>query len=217
MIKTLANEIKELKQQQNQTQTNKSDSVKDLFAALAKAQSEIKSAMPTCENPYFKSKYADLNEMIKASRPALTNNNLAVVQLITSNNKGQQVLQSILGHASGEWICSEMIITPPKTDIQSLGSYITYLRRYSYAALVGVAVADEDDDGNAAVAAQNKQPNKESLTQDQINYLKEELEDYPDIQKTILDSFKITDITQLPSDKFYAVARRIKEIQQLTK
>jgi hypothetical protein len=123
---------------------------KELFTALAKAQAEIEVAELSRENPFFKSRYAGFTEIVKASRPHLTKYGLSVIQPIVT--VGDQILlRTMLCHSSGEYIVSEMPINPPKTDVQSLGSYITYVRRYSYISLVGVCTG-EDDDGEKAVA-----------------------------------------------------------------
>jgi hypothetical protein len=112
-----------------------SPEAKDIYAALAKAQAEIALADRDSENPYFKSKYANLASFIQASRPALTKNGLSLSHRIELNEDGQNILVCTLGHLSGQYIESRMRILPPKSDIQSFGSYMTYLRRYSYAAL----------------------------------------------------------------------------------
>ncbi len=122
----------------------------ELFAALAKSQAEMNTAEPTSTNPFFKSKYADFSEIVKVSRPALTKNGLCVIQRVINNETGME-LCTTLGHSSGQYIESIIKINPLKTDVQSLGSYITYLKRYAYTAIVGVVVSDEDDDGEASM------------------------------------------------------------------
>lgn len=132
-------------------QEQKSFQCNELYAALAKAQGEMETAGLTNANPFFKSKYADLAELVRASRPALTRHGLAVTQYIDN-----AVLYTMLCHSSGQHIQSSMSINPTKTDVQSLGSYITYLRRYMYAALVGVVVSNEDDDGESSIGREIK-------------------------------------------------------------
>lgn len=124
-------------------------SYKELFTALAKAQAEMEVAGLTKNNPFFKSQYADLTEVIRSSRPYLAKHGLSVIQPIITDVNGTMLLRTMLCHSSGEYIASEVKIIPSKNDVHSLGSAITYLRRYSYISLVGVC-AGEDDDGNAA-------------------------------------------------------------------
>ena len=126
---------------------------KELFTALVKAQAEMEVAELSRENPFFKSRYADFTEIVKATRPYLTKYGLSVIQPIITVGD-QMLLRTMLCHSSGEYITSEIKINPPKTDVQSLGSYITYVRRYSYVSMVGACTGDEDDDGNKAVSHQ---------------------------------------------------------------
>jgi len=131
---------------------NQSENLNELFAALAKAQSEMQVAELSKVNPHFKSKYADLESIIKASRPALVKNGLCVIQQMETVADASYFVTKIC-HTSGQWMSSTLKISPTRTDIQSLGSYLTYLRRYMYASLVGV-VSGEDDDGEVAIIPQ---------------------------------------------------------------
>jgi len=130
--------------------SSESQSLDKLYAALSKAQLEMLPAKTGSSNPFFKSKYADLASIVKASRKALGINGLAVIQRIIRSGSAGMTLMTRLCHASGQWIESSMTVNPPKQDIQSLGSYLTYLRRYTYSAIVGVVASEEDDDGAAA-------------------------------------------------------------------
>jgi len=217
--------------QSPQKEVSKSSELKDLFGALAKAQAEMRRAGLSSENPYFKSKYADLAEIVAASRPALTKNGLTVIQQIMENHDGQKFLHTILGHETGQWIESRMRIVPHKPDIQSLGSYITYLRRYSYASIIGVVASNEDDDGELAVhdlrqtaskgVALNTKYNPkdvgsiETITKEQLEELEYELADYTDICEMILTGLKIQSLADMPKPKFMAAIRRVREIKQL--
>lgn len=138
-----------------------SDELKDLAAALSKAQADIMGASKDSQNPFFKSRYADLASIWAACRGPLTKNGLSVVQLPGRFKDGCVEVTTILLHASGQSI-RETISTPvpPATnkagdilapaDPQIVGSAITYLRRYALAAMVGVA--PEEDDGEASSA-----------------------------------------------------------------
>lgn len=130
---------------------HRSEELKDLFTALSKAQAEMETAELSSSNPFFKTRYADLAAIVKASRPALTKYNLSIIQQIITHDDGQTMLHTLLCHNSGQWVESRVRIVPPKNDVQSIGSYITYLRRYSIAAICGI-VSSDDDDGEAAVA-----------------------------------------------------------------
>jgi hypothetical protein len=124
-----------------------------LAGALARAQAEIKAAVKESENPAYKtggkvSKYADLGAVWEACRVPLCKNGLSIVQT-TDFDKDDVWLVTTLLHASGEKISGRYPLRPTKIDPQGFGSALTYARRYTIAAMVGV-VADEDDDGNRA-------------------------------------------------------------------
>jgi hypothetical protein len=114
-----------------------------LALALSKAQAVIQPAIKDKNNPFFKSKYADLSNIWDAIRKPLTDNELSVIQ---TSQIG--VLVTILAHSSGEWVKSYYPINPTKDDPQGIGSAITYARRYALAAIAGAST--EDDDGNEA-------------------------------------------------------------------
>lgn len=126
----------------------RSVSVTKLAAALSKAQAQIEAVHKDSNNPYYKSKYADLASVWDAIRAPLTSNGLSVLQEPTSEN-GCVALITTLLHESGEYTRSRLRIPVLKQDAQGYGSAITYARRYSLQAIAGVA--PEDDDGNAAV------------------------------------------------------------------
>lgn len=155
-----------------------SENINEIIAALAKAQGKIQPAAKDKANPFFKSKYADLSSVWDACRDALTENGLAVVQTINKTPDGMSLITT-LGHSSGQWMRSEMPIMLTKTDPQSLGSIITYYRRYCLAAMTGVA--PEDDDAEKAQAPYRNQKNSQpdpkyvepkKMSPDQANELK---------------------------------------------
>jgi hypothetical protein len=124
-----------------------SDQINEIAAALAKAQGQIEGASKGKVNPAFRSKYADLASVWDAAREPLSSNGLSVVQIPNKTPEGVELVTMLL-HSSGQWISSRYPIKPVKDDPQGMGSAITYGRRYSLMALVGIA--PEDDDGNAA-------------------------------------------------------------------
>ena len=126
-----------------------------LFSALSKAQKALRVAKKDSSNPFFKSVYADLVSVIKASRDALCDHGLSILQRL-DKEENRLMLLTRLCHNSGQWIESAIDVTPSNANIQTLGSCITYLRRYAYAAIVGVVASDEDDDGEKAVEEERK-------------------------------------------------------------
>lgn len=122
---------------------NQSNSIAALAAALAKAQAEMSGAAKDSANPYFKSKYADLESVWSACRKPLTDNGLSVIQTSQPTKHGL-MLVTTLAHSSGEWIRGYMPILAKDATAQSQGSGITYARRYALAAIVGVYQTDDD-------------------------------------------------------------------------
>lgn len=126
----------------------KSEQINELATALVKAQSEIKSAHKDSNNPFFKSKYADLGSIWAACKEALNKNGLSVVQGPNIDGAGTVFLETMLLHTSGQYISSECPLINVKGEMQGLGSAISYARRYSLAAICGVVT--DDDDANVA-------------------------------------------------------------------
>ena len=134
---------------------NKSESIAGLAAALAKAQGAMKGALKDSANPFFKSRYADLASVVEAIRAAFSANGLSYIQTLEPSDKDEVRVETTLLHSSGEWIsCGVLSLPVSKIDAQGYGSALTYARRYSLSAAVGVA--PEDDDGNAASLAKPK-------------------------------------------------------------
>ena len=125
----------------------KSESIAALATALAEAQGELENATKNSQNPHLKNKYADLAEILNTVRPVLSRHGLAVSQHPAFAENMVQV-ETILLHKSGEWLASTITAPVQKADPQGVGSAVTYCRRYSLAAIVGLS--QEDDDGHAA-------------------------------------------------------------------
>jgi len=129
-----------------------SESINEISAALAKAQANIGGAVKSAANPFFKSKYADLESVWEAIREPLTTNGIAVVQSPSTEIANGQTIVSVTTrfvHASGQWIEGVMSAIPAKADAQGIGSVTSYLRRYALASFA--SVYQTDDDGNEAV------------------------------------------------------------------
>ena len=126
----------------------KSESIAALAKAIALSQLHVENAMKSSTNPHFKSKYADLAEILNTVRPVFSANGIAIVQTPTFES-GVASVATMLCHESGEFIRSICSSPVSKQDAQGIGSALTYLRRYSLAAMCGIA--QEDDDGQHAV------------------------------------------------------------------
>jgi hypothetical protein len=135
----------------------RSETINELAAALAAAQGKIENASKDSANPYFRSRYADLASIWDAIRGPLSEHGLAVVQPVRVEGSSVTVT-TLLAHASGQWISSDLTMTAQrqikdgggweKLDTpQAIGSCITYARRYALAAMAGVAPEDDDAEG----------------------------------------------------------------------
>ena len=132
---------------------NKSESIIELSKALNKFQAECSGAKKSANNPFFKSKYANLEEVINCAKEPLMTNGLSVSQFPTAS-EGKCGVETILMHSSGEWISSVLLLACTKQDPQAYGSAITYARRYAYQSVLGIP--SEDDDANAATKGKPK-------------------------------------------------------------
>ncbi len=135
-----------------------------IAAALAAAQGEFEEIKKDTENPFFKSKYAPLVSVIKATRKALTKYKIAVIQHPELVD-GKCVVTTMLIHESGQWIKGDLAMPVNKMDAQGMGSATTYGRRYGRSSMLDVA-ADDDDDGNAA--SKPGEPVKESVDPEEV-------------------------------------------------
>jgi hypothetical protein len=124
---------------------NKSESIKELATALCEFQGAVEKIKKSETNPYFKSKYASLSDILDVIRQPLADNGLSFVQF----PKGKYGLETMLMHTSGEWLSESYEMEPTKHDPQGAGSVITYQRRYALGSILGLNI-DIDDDGNKA-------------------------------------------------------------------
>lgn len=124
----------------------KSESLAKFAPALLKAQKKMGAALKDAKNPFFKSKYADLNAVIDAAIPVLNEEGIAVLQAIDN-----LVVETVLMHESGEYVASSTpIVCAKQNDPQALGSAISYARRYGLQAMP--VLKAEDDDSELAMA-----------------------------------------------------------------
>lgn len=128
----------------------KSESIKNLAAALSKAQKEISNVVKDSENPHFRSTFASLPAVVAEINKVLPKYDLSLVQVGTILPDGRQALTTILIHSSGEFLQGSFALNPVRNDPQSMCGAITFFRRYAAQAMVNIG--SEDDDGNAASA-----------------------------------------------------------------
>lgn len=136
----------------------RSSDIAELAKSLAQAQSKMLRASKESENPHFKSKFANLSSVWNACQEPLTAAGLSIIQIPETDGPKVRVT-TVMMHTSGQWISGCLTMTAEKSTPQSVGSCITYARRYALMAFVGVA-ADDDDGHEASVgnSGKNKQP-----------------------------------------------------------
>lgn len=132
---------------------NKSETLSSLLKAMAIFQSKTESVEKSKDGHNYK--YATLGKCIDAARPIMAENGLSVIQLMGDDGNGNTTMETVLGHSSGEYISDSCVIPIAKLSggsasnpAQVMGASVTYIRRYAYAAILGLA--QEDDDAGSA-------------------------------------------------------------------
>lgn len=137
-----------------------STNIDKIIPALIKVKSKLKGVAKTSDNPYFKSKYADLNSYIEAVEDLLAENDLILLQPTGIDDQGTFVETSIV-HTSGQFISASMRLVLKTQDMQQAGAAVTYGRRFTLGSLLSMKA--EDDDGNLASGKETK-PAAKSFT-----------------------------------------------------
>ncbi len=176
---------------------------KTIHSALVAAQKDFAPALKSSNNPHFRSKYADLAACVEAVIDALNKNGIFLMQRTNADAETVSV-ETVFVHESGEILEAGKLTLPvSKRDAQGFGSALTYSRRYSLMAACGIA--PEDDDGNAAVAGGQPTPSKKRfVTDEQIQQIVDLVDEVGADHQGFLKYLGVTDITQLPADKFGA-------------
>ena len=146
-----------------------SETIINLSKALVETQKELKQPLKDAKNPFFKSEYVPLENVAEAITESATKHGLAFSQYATTTETGNVSVGTIVFHESGEFIeFPPLILKPENTKPQSIGSAITYAKRYSLSAVFGIT-SDKDDDGNKVNGngEQQKQPQKRNQKQAQ--------------------------------------------------
>lgn len=161
-----------------------------LAEALLAAQEEMPAVDRDKENPHFQSAFTSLDNLLSKTRPILNQNGLVLTQGPDLED-GQLVLRTIIMHSSGERLSFAAPLAPAKNDPQGQGAAITYMRRYSAAAVLAIA-DQEDDDGQRSSGGRQE---LEALEDEQATKLKAEAEG-------IRDEIRNLDPDALPEQSF---------------
>jgi len=187
-----------------------SEQVDKLFAAICKAQMEIKVAPKDSNNPFFKSKYADLQTVWETVKGPLSANGLFVVQPSVPNGDHMSLI-TILGHTSGQWIkcITPMNLRPTRMDkngqiyethlsAQEVGSLTTYYKRMALSQITGCYAGEADDDGNEVSGKRVK----ELINDDQIKQLIKSIGTDTEAKEIILKRFNAKAFSDIPKENF---------------
>lgn len=156
-----------------------SETIINLSKALVETQKELKQPLKDAKNPFFKSEYVPLENVAEAITESATKHGLAFSQYATTTETGNVSVGTIVFHESGEFIeFPPLILKPENTKPQSIGSAITYAKRYSLSAVFGIT-SDKDDDGNKVNG--NGEPQKQPQKRNQ----KQAQNDEPDIHAIV--------------------------------
>lgn len=160
---------------------------------IAKLQQEIGKISKDTENPFYHSKYFDINTLIEKLNPLLEKHGLMLIQPIING-----CVYSIIRDLDSDEEMQSNLCLPDIQDPQKIGSAITYYRRYTLASLL--ALQAEDDDANATVRTEAK-------AEDDKKWLNEGTKEFEDCKKAMSEGFKLADIR-----KKYKVSKKIAEL-----
>lgn len=195
----------------------KSDTLSKLAPAFVKAQKNAKHAIKGSVNPAFKSRYADLAEVIDTVTPVFNDEGIGILQF-PGFAENRVTLETMLLHESGEFV-SGLAETPlPKQDPQGVGSGTTYLRRYSLAAVAGIT--QDDDDGEGAKAQKPKAAKAQETPQDVRETAKAAAQDVNPglMKKALMDELQFLSVGGPPSPaQVTGFQERLRALHQVNK
>ena len=179
-----------------------SESIAALAAALCKAQSQMGGAVKSADNPFFKSKYADLSSVVQAVKQPFADNGLSYVQFPISTQSAMGVVTRLM-HESGEYMEQEYYLPLQKLDPQSAGSAISYARRYSLQAVAGIPAGDDDGEGSML------RGKPKTISQPQVDSLYDALEESDSDIEKFLKAFKKTTLDEFTEPEYIRALQMI--------
>ena len=174
-----------------------------LVVALAKAQLNFTKLTKDAVNPFFKSRFLSLDNIISSTRDALSSQGLVLMQFIQGTHELVTVVSRIM-HSSGQWIESSVSSKPAKMDVQQQGSISSYLKRYSMSSLLGIN-SEIDDDGNSSVY----------ISPTQVKSLEALVIDEKDLRIRLLSTYKKLEL--IPIAKYETIVAAIKKTIEVKK
>ncbi len=189
--------------------------MKELIAALLTAKSQFEPVMQNGYNPHFKNHYSTIEDLLAATKPALEKNGLVILQYIDSDSTSNFLVTRLM-HVSGQEIPSRVLLSlKDASNPQQLGSGASYVTRYAYKTICGIATIEEDDDGNSAAAVAQPRPQNgvpigdrsEFISPKQLGLLLGKIKESgnPSLQDQICKRYGILNLNQFPWRKFNEV------------
>ncbi|UXU67442.1 ERF family protein [Staphylococcus agnetis] len=177
---------------------NKSESVVEINKAMVAFRKDVKQPLKDKNNPFFKSKYVPLENVVEAIDEAATPHGLSYTQWALNDSEGRVGVATMLMHESGEYIeYDPVFMNAEKNTPQGAGSLISYLKRYSLSAIFGIT-SDQDDDGNVASGNQSKTAPKASSKT--VGALKQEVLNFVELMKSLNK-----DVTQQQAEQTFGI------------
>lgn len=233
IIELLNKALERIETQEKNPALSQSADTSALDVALAKAQGEFVVVGFNADNPYFKSSYSKLDAILSMALPILSKHGIAFVQREHKVPNGPIWLITQIRHA-GQWMESRVVVRHEKDGIQEYGKVLTYNKRYSAMALLGITCANDpdDDDGESDMErirlkelehdTRRMAPEKtvysgDKLTAEQVQSIDKVLYNRPDVATELYRSYsdalkiKITSTEQLPKSEYYKICEKIKE------
>lgn len=199
----------------------KSDSIQEISKALTDFRKEVKQPYKDADNPYYKSKFVPLENVIEAIDDVAPKNGLSFTQWALNDEKGRVGVATLLMHTSGEYIeYDPVFMNVEKNTPQGAGSLISYLKRYTLSAIFGIT-SDKDDDANQASKTQSKA--KQQNNNAEVGMLKQEINDFISLMKSmdkkvtlqqVLEQYGIQNINTLSPAQAAAVTKKISAMAQ---
>lgn len=190
-----------------------SEQIDKIALALAKAQGSFEVAIKNKDNPYYKSSFSDLTELIKSSRKHLTDNSLSVSSMVYEDDKKYLIMQ--VSHASGQFFRTIKILNPVKPDIQSFSAYLSYAERILYSKLLCLSSSDDDGEFDRIASENNAKASvTQKISEDELKILLTEIKGNQKLIDGIKDAYKISSLSLIPKSDFNKVYQRLRELNK---
>lgn len=211
-------------------QTFTSLSTNLLADAMSVAQGQYLEPTFTKMNALTKTEYEDMAEILRCTRKALSDNKIFFTQVQTLGDNGELLITTRLEH-QGQWIQSLSRVLPTQGDPKATDSSIEFAKRSAAKSLLGLASKQDyaDDDGVAAYGSVLARFEKgtalntiyetpkdyPTLSRDQIAELDYELQNYPDLLKSVYNDLRVDSLADIPASRYRQTLERIKQIKLL--